>query len=486
MQSHQAESLDMSQRDMQGNLNRPDLDQHNTYMEDNYAHAHEADYHTSFPVTEGQISSAPTEDLGHYFDLSVFDSSTFRASKMDWLGCDTNFSDGQTSQSLDLHMHTPSTYGDLQQMHGETVPQDDFSHDVASCGPAQHTPLNIDRPTNQQPVASDNDNQATWPHVLDRGGNEMWPFDYASNRGFRRIKLPQLRQVLEDTVGHRPAIEMSTLKDLIKVLSAPQIPSFNDSPALEALPAVSFLTKLVKIYFAEFHPVLSVIHVPTWGIENCPTALLAAMASFGATYSTAEGSQEVAALLAEITQRALFWMGQANSTVYRNPAYIAAMCFHQIHSLGSGNRRLYELADASRGLLVTSLRGLSILSSDREAHNNNDDFLDLKRYTAAELEQAWIRWRDKEMEKRVAWAVFEFDCTLSTMTGKRGTFSIAELPAKLPCSESLCETHSAKAWASMISFATSPPDGVLFYPLLRDILAHKPIANSNPAWAKRD
>jgi len=308
MQSHQAESLDTSQRDMQGNLNRPDLDQHNTYMEDNYTHAHEADYHTSFPITEGQIASAPTEELGHYFDLSVFDSSTFRASKMDWLGCDTNFSDAQTSQSLDLHMHTPSTYGDLQQMHAETVPQDDFSHDVASCGPAQHAPLNIDRPTNQQPVASDNDNQATWPHVLDRGGNEMWPFDYASNRGFRRIKLPPLRQVLEDTVGHRPAIEKSTLKDLIKVLSAPQIPSFNDSPALEALPAVSFLTKLVKIYFAEFHPVLSVIHVPTWGIENCPTALLAAMASFGATYSTAEGSQEVAALLAEITQRALFWM----------------------------------------------------------------------------------------------------------------------------------------------------------------------------------
>lgn len=162
------------------------------------------------------------------------------------------------------------------------------------------------------------------------------------------------------------------------------------------------------------------------------------------------------------------------------------MCFHQIHSLGSGNRRLYELADASRGLLVTSLRGLGILSSDREAQNSNDSgFSDLKRYTAAELEQAWLRWRDKETEKRVAWAVFEFDCTLSTMTGKRGTFSIAELPAKLPCSESLWEAHSAKAWASMISFATSPPDGVLFYPLLRDVLAHKPIANSNPAWAKR-
>jgi len=308
MQIHQAESMSMSQGNMQGDTHRPELDQHTAYMGANYTHSHGADFNTPFQMPDNQIASAPTEELSRYFDLSVFDSSTFRASKMDWLGCDTNFSDGQTSHSLDQHMHTPSTYGDVQQIHGDAAPRDEFPHDVAPSGSVQHTPLNTDQAITQHPATSDKDNQTTWPHVLDRGGNEMWPFDYASNRGFRRIKLPPLRQVLEDTVGHRPAIEKSTLKDLIKVLSAPQIPSFNDSPALETLPAVSFLTKLVKIYFAEFHPVLSVIHVPTWGIENCPTALLAAMASLGATYSTAEGSQEVAALLAEITQRALFWM----------------------------------------------------------------------------------------------------------------------------------------------------------------------------------
>jgi hypothetical protein len=119
---------------------------------------------------------------------------------------------------------------------------------------------------------------------------------------------------LEQTVGHLPAIQTSTVKDLIRVLSAPLIPSLNDSPALEALPAVAFLGQLVKIYFAEFHPALSIVHVPTWRIEKCPSALLAAMACIGATYSTAKGSQEVAALLAEITQRALFWMVNMRSS----------------------------------------------------------------------------------------------------------------------------------------------------------------------------
>ena len=177
---------------------------------------------------------------------------------------------------------------------------------------------------------------------------------------------------------------------------------------------------------------------------------------------------------------------QADSTAFRNPAHIAALCFHQIYSLGSGNRRLYEIADASRGLLVTSLRGLGILSSDSEHEDATKiDFRNLKSLDTAALEQAWIRWRDKEIEKRVAWSVFEFDCTLSTLTGKRGAFKIAELPRKLPCSESLWEAHSAKAWASMISFATSPPGGVPLYPLLRGVIAQQPISATVPAWAKR-
>lgn len=151
------------------------------------------------------------------------------------------------------------------------------------------------------------ENKEYWPGVLDQGGNETWPFDYTSNKGFRRIKLPPLKEVLEQTVACRPSIQKSILGDLIKVLSGPQIPSLNDTPALEAMPAVAFLGEFTRVYFAEFHNFCPVIHTPTWRIEKCPTPLLAAMACIGATYSSAEGSSELSALFAEITQRALFW-----------------------------------------------------------------------------------------------------------------------------------------------------------------------------------
>ena len=101
------------------------------------------------------------------------------------------------------------------------------------------------------------------------------------------------------------------------------------------------------------------------------------------------------------------------------------------------------------------------------------------------LEHAWTQWRDTELKKRVAWAVFEFDCTLSTLTSKRGAFNISELPPRLPCSESLWEAHSAKAWMSMVGFSSGPSEGKLLYPTLQTTIAGKPEVKSIPSWGRR-
>jgi hypothetical protein len=147
---------------------------------------------------------------------------------------------------------------------------------------------------------------------------------------------------------------------------------------------------------------------------------------------------------------------------------------------------LYEIADASRGLLLTSLRGLGVLASDAERGEVNEvNPKDLRKMESSMLEATWLRWSRKEMQKRLAWSAFEYDCTLSTLTSKRGAFNVAELPARLPCAESLWEAHSSQAWASMISLTHSPPAGLSFYPLLRDFLAGKTGLKSVPAWGKR-
>ena len=135
------------------------------------------------------------------------------------------------------------------------------------------------------------------------------------------------------------------------------------------------------------------------------------------------------ALLAEITQRALFWMGQTDTTAFRSTEYIAAMSFHHLYSLGLGNRCLYELVEASRSTMLASLRGMGVLSDGVANADSDSGVSEVRQFDIAELELAWHEWRDKEAKNRVAWTIFEFDCTIATMTGKRGVFSLNELPS---------------------------------------------------------
>lgn len=193
----------------------------------------------------------------------------------------------------------------------------------------------------------------------------------------------------------------------------------------------------------------------------------------------------MAVLLAEITQRALFWAGQEDTTAWRDPAYITAMCLHHTYSLGSGNRRLYELADAARGVMVTSLRGIGVLADDSDLDDVTADPASLRQMEDAALEEAWDKWRARELMKRVAWMVFEFDCTISTMTNKRGAFNISELPTRLPCADSVWEAHSARTWQSMVSFSAGSVAGSSFYGLMQNLSGAKADLTVVPAWAKR-
>jgi hypothetical protein len=195
----------------------------------------------------------------------------------------------------------------------------------------------------------------------------------------------------------------------------------------------------------------------------------------------------VAVLLAEITQRALFWAGQEDTTAWRDPAYITAMCLHHTYSLGSGNRRLYELADAARGVMVTSLRGVGVLADNGQAQDNTVNLSALQQLNDVDLTEAWAQWRLRELKKRIAWMVFEFDTTIATLTNKRGSFNICELPARLPCADRLWEAHSARTWLSMMAFSGSSVPGIAFYELMQNLPAtnSQKDLSSIPVWGRR-
>jgi hypothetical protein len=249
------------------------------------------------------------------------------------------------------------------------------------------------------------------------------------------------------------------------------------------LAAMQLLRNSLDLYFSEFHSVLPVIHVPTWHISNVPTVALAAMACIGAMYSDDQKGTQQAWSLSEMCMQMIAWLGRSDSTNFYHTHYLIACCLHQIYSLGSGNRRLYQNADCSRGMLIGCLRGMGLLKS-RISTDTTVDGAEIS-FNTGNLQKQWLCWRDSEQEKRLSWSSFEYDCSLCTLTSRRGAVDISELPSRLPCAEPLWDAPSAQAWAALYGRLSLIARGALLAETLRATLAGKTIDDDLPAWSKR-
>ena len=97
----------------------------------------------------------------------------------------------------------------------------------------------------------------------------------------------------------------------------------------------------------------------------------------------------------------------------------------------------------------------------------------------------WLRWRDQEQEKRIAWSSFEYDCSLCTLTSRRGAVDLPELPSNLPCAEPLWDAPSAQAWAALYCRLSPTARSAPTAKVLRNLLAGKGVPDDLPAWSKR-
>ncbi|KIW16077.1 hypothetical protein PV08_06128 [Exophiala spinifera] len=263
-----------------------------------------------------------------------------------------------------------------------------------------------------------------------RAGTQQWPFDHTGNPEPQKHKLPPLRDILQGTIS--ASDNGNTIRSLVQLLSTSYLPDV-ESADMSMMTAMDVLKTSLDLYFTEFHAVLP--------------------------------------------------LGGSDSTNFYKPAYLIACCLHQIYSLGSGNRRLYQNADCNRGTLVGCLRGMGILKSRVSTEVENEDTRDVLTVDNATIE--WLRWKDQEEEKRIAWSVFEYDCSLCTLTSRRGAIDLPELPSHLPCAEPLWDAPSAQAWSALYSRLSFTARGAPTSRILRNLLAGKALPTDLPAWSKR-
>lgn len=97
----------------------------------------------------------------------------------------------------------------------------------------------------------------------------------------------------------------------------------------------------------------------------------------------------------------------------------------------------------------------------------------------------WLRWKDQEQDRRIAWSSFEYDCSLCTLTSRRGAVDLPELPSHLPCAEPLWDAPSAQAWAALYNRSSPTARAAPTSKILRNLLAGKGTPVDLPAWSKR-
>lgn len=315
-------------------------------------------------------------------------------------------------------------------------------------------------------------------------GAQQWPFDHTRNPETQKCRLPPLRDILtHGTVLSGEPDNGEIVKSLIQVMSTSYLPELDTALDVNVISAMELLKNSLDLYFTEFHAVLPLVHVPTFQMTKVPTVTLAAMACIGAMYSDDQQGTEQSWSLSEICIQLIAYVGNGDSTNFYNSHYLIANCLHQIYSLGSGNRRLYQNADCSRGTLIGCLRGMGLLKSRVSAEIERED---LKAMISNDnMSAEWLRWKDQEQEKRIAWSSFEYDCSLCTLTAKRGAVDLPELPHLLPCAEPLWDAPSPQAWAALYARLSPIARGASTAKMLRNLLAGKGVPDDLPAWSKR-
>ncbi|KAH0828524.1 hypothetical protein FOPE_01487 [Fonsecaea pedrosoi] len=317
---------------------------------------------------------------------------------------------------------------------------------------------------------------------------QQWPFDAERDAAPKRYQAPPMRQVLQMQIQTSNKEYTSFHNSLTELFSDTYLPI----PEVDrgTVAAMQVVKRWLESYFREFHGVSPVIHTPTWDIETCPTILIAAMSLIGAASSARDGpSRAQLAVLSELCSKMLPLIAASDTKNYQDINYLIAYCLSSIYYLGSGDRQLYQVADRSRGILIGSLRGLGILRSyfsvSVEGEKEKGDQYTDHRDRNARLHQDWISWRDQQQELRLAWTVFGFDYTLSTLTSKRGGIDLSELPTRLPCADSLWTAPSAQAWAALKVDMSETATGASLAFCLRSIVAGKQLPPDLPPYSRR-
>jgi hypothetical protein len=178
-------------------------------------------------------------------------------------------------------------------------------------------------------------------------------------------------------------------------------------PSENTLPSADFLNLCVRSYFARFHPVFPIVHLPTFRPSKSTSMLLLSICSVGSLFTGSIHAVHRGVQIFERLHKAVLanWDRLISRGAIERISLIQTAIIGQTFGLLSGEPKHLAIVDAFNGALISWARRLGTFKTKKMTGLN-------LHVSAVELENLWREWAQNEELIRIALSVHIHDAEL--------------------------------------------------------------------------
>ncbi|KAH8691285.1 fungal-specific transcription factor domain-containing protein [Talaromyces proteolyticus] len=404
----------------------------------------------SFPTDSSGITMAlDRDDISPIHEFGIVDWMTFD-SALD------NITDHLMRDSTFMPIIPDMSLNNVQDSDFRRLPplneheEQQFPRSYNDCNANQRTygGLPYDHPQQTSQFSGDHGVQ----QIISDGGQRQnanthsWPTDWEPSKLDNLTSFPDMRHIPMDVIdaedfAHVNQLSQDAYDGIVHFVERTSNNGTHYIPFKNsALPPLKVLNCFIQLYFEYFHSVFPMLHQATFNPEHVPRLLLLATAAIGCRYSKIEQSSRCADALQELLRRAIAYTCEQDNSQARQLSMAQTIVLNSIGMMYSGDRRLFEIAEASRNTPVTLCRRNGSLQSSVGQPSIGPTTQGML------LEHKWQQWAHDESLRRLGFCVFLLDAHAAMYLNLHANMAVTELRQSLPCPDEIWDSPSAETW----------------------------------------
>ncbi|KAF5672006.1 zinc finger rst2 [Fusarium heterosporum] len=219
-----------------------------------------------------------------------------------------------------------------------------------------------------------------------------------------------------------------------------------------AIPPTPVLNVWVQLYFEYFHPVMPILHKPSFCSSKRHWLLVFAVAAIGAHFSTIKDAQACSRAMHETIRRPCSTMCEYQNSNGRELWMSQAILLNHIGLLYGGERRSLEIGEFLQALPVTLGRRKRLFTN----------MFPVNKFAQLQLPHAqkWQIWLLDEERRRAGFAIWLLDSAYNAHFDLTNLMKLSELQISLPQPDDRWGASTAQCWANFAAAENSGSGGL--------------------------